>query len=154
MVGQLSFERTCLHIKCFGKRSTGSHTSCPVNIEKILKKFNTHRCAMDFDNAVRKATFTRSEWWSGRKYVQQYLSFSVTLVTHYLRIDRFYLMSYFFFTGATWGTLILQPAIGSMGSKSCQNSSYLLYVCFNNRKESRRWEFIWKICFPQCPDAL
>jgi hypothetical protein len=36
-------------------------TSCPVNVEKILKKFKTHRCAMDFDNAFCKATFTKSE---------------------------------------------------------------------------------------------
>jgi hypothetical protein len=36
-------------------------TSCPVNVEKILKKFNTHRCAMDFNNAFCKATFTKSE---------------------------------------------------------------------------------------------
>jgi hypothetical protein len=36
--------------------------SCPVNVEKILKKFKTHRCAMDFDNAFCKATFTKSEW--------------------------------------------------------------------------------------------
>jgi hypothetical protein len=37
------------------------NTSCPVNVEKILKKFKTHRCAMDFDNAFCKATFTRNE---------------------------------------------------------------------------------------------
>jgi hypothetical protein len=36
-------------------------TSCPVNVEKILKKFKTHRCAMDFDNAFCKAIFTKSE---------------------------------------------------------------------------------------------
>jgi hypothetical protein len=37
------------------------NTSCPVNIEKILKKFKMHRCAMDFDNAFCKATLTKSE---------------------------------------------------------------------------------------------
>jgi hypothetical protein len=37
------------------------NTSCPVNVEKILKKFKMHRCAMDFDNAFCKATFTRNE---------------------------------------------------------------------------------------------
>jgi hypothetical protein len=37
------------------------NTSCPVNVEKILKKFKTHRCAMDFDNAFCKATFMKSE---------------------------------------------------------------------------------------------
>jgi hypothetical protein len=36
-------------------------TSCPVNVEKILKKFKMHRCAMDFDSAFCKATFTKSE---------------------------------------------------------------------------------------------
>jgi len=36
-------------------------TSCPVNVEKILKKFKTHRCAMDFDTAFCKAMFTKSE---------------------------------------------------------------------------------------------
>ena len=36
-------------------------TSCPVNVEKILKKFKTHRCAMDFDNAFCKAIFTKNE---------------------------------------------------------------------------------------------
>jgi hypothetical protein len=37
------------------------NTSCPINVEKILKKFKTHRCAMDFDKAFCKATFTKSE---------------------------------------------------------------------------------------------
>jgi hypothetical protein len=36
-------------------------TSCPVNVEKILKKFKMHRCAMDLDNAFCKAIFTKSE---------------------------------------------------------------------------------------------
>jgi hypothetical protein len=36
-------------------------SSCPVNVEKILKKFKSHRCAMDFDSAFCKATFTKSE---------------------------------------------------------------------------------------------
>jgi hypothetical protein len=36
-------------------------TSCPVNVEKNLKKFKTHMCAMDFNNAFCKATFTKSE---------------------------------------------------------------------------------------------
>ena len=54
-------ERICLHISCYAKRSRGSQlsvagvdvksTSGPVNVEKILKEFKTHRCAMDFDNA-------------------------------------------------------------------------------------------------------
>jgi hypothetical protein len=35
-------------------------TSGPVNVEKILKKFKTHRCAMDFDNAFCKAIFTKN----------------------------------------------------------------------------------------------
>ena len=37
------------------------NTSCPVNVEKILKKFKTHRCAMDFDSAFCKANFTTNE---------------------------------------------------------------------------------------------
>ena len=36
-------------------------TSCPVNVEKILKKFKTHRCAMDFDSAFCKVMFMKSE---------------------------------------------------------------------------------------------
>jgi hypothetical protein len=35
--------------------------ACPVNVEKILKKFKMHRCAMDFDNTFCKATVTKSE---------------------------------------------------------------------------------------------
>jgi hypothetical protein len=37
------------------------NTSCPVNVEKILKKFKMHRCAMDFDSAFCKATFMRNK---------------------------------------------------------------------------------------------
>jgi hypothetical protein len=37
------------------------NTSCPTNVEKILKKFKMHRCAMDFNNAFCKETFTKSE---------------------------------------------------------------------------------------------
>ena len=36
-------------------------TSCPVKVEKILKKFKTHRCAMDFDKAFCKKIFTKSD---------------------------------------------------------------------------------------------
>jgi hypothetical protein len=41
--------------------SSTDTSSCPVNVEKILKKFKSHRCAMDFDKAFCKATFTKSE---------------------------------------------------------------------------------------------
>jgi hypothetical protein len=37
-----------------------------------LKKFKTHRCAMDFDKAFCKATFTKSEW--NDVQVRQFLS--------------------------------------------------------------------------------
>jgi hypothetical protein len=33
-------------------------TFCPVKVDKILKKFKTHRCAMDFDKAFCKKIFT------------------------------------------------------------------------------------------------
>ena len=33
-------------------------TASPVNVEKILKKFKTHRCAMDFDSTFCKAVFS------------------------------------------------------------------------------------------------
>jgi hypothetical protein len=29
----------------------------PVNVEKLLKRFKTHRCAMDYDIAFCKAVF-------------------------------------------------------------------------------------------------
>jgi hypothetical protein len=32
-------------------------TASPVNVEKLLKKFKTHRCAMDFDSNFCKAVF-------------------------------------------------------------------------------------------------
>jgi hypothetical protein len=32
-------------------------TSCPVNVERIVKKLKMPRCAMDFNNAFCKATF-------------------------------------------------------------------------------------------------
>jgi hypothetical protein len=32
-------------------------TASPVNVEKLLKKFKTHRCAMDFDSSFCKALF-------------------------------------------------------------------------------------------------
>jgi len=32
-------------------------TASPVNVEKLLKKFKTHRCAMDFDSSFCKAVF-------------------------------------------------------------------------------------------------
>ena len=33
-------------------------TASPVNVEKLLKKFKTHRCAMDFDSTFCKAVFS------------------------------------------------------------------------------------------------
>ena len=33
-------------------------TTTPVEIEKIIKLFKTHRCAMDFDSSFCKASFT------------------------------------------------------------------------------------------------
>jgi hypothetical protein len=36
-------------------------TSCPVKVEKIWKKFKTHRCAMDFNKAFCKKIFTKSD---------------------------------------------------------------------------------------------
>jgi hypothetical protein len=32
-------------------------TASPVNVEKLLKRFKTHRCAMDFDISFCKAVF-------------------------------------------------------------------------------------------------
>ena len=32
-------------------------TASPVTVEKIIRKFKTHRCAMDFDSAFCKAVF-------------------------------------------------------------------------------------------------
>jgi hypothetical protein len=32
-------------------------TASPVNVEKLLKRFKTHRCAMDFDSSFCKAVF-------------------------------------------------------------------------------------------------
>jgi hypothetical protein len=32
-------------------------TASPVNVEKLLKRFKTHRCAMDFDSTFCKAVF-------------------------------------------------------------------------------------------------
>jgi hypothetical protein len=32
-------------------------TASPVNVEKMLKRFKTHRCAMDFDSSFCKAVF-------------------------------------------------------------------------------------------------
>lgn len=36
-------------------------TSCPVKVEKIVKQFKTHRCAMDFDKAFCKKIFRKSD---------------------------------------------------------------------------------------------
>jgi len=33
-------------------------TTTPVKIEKMVKLFKTHRCALDFDHAFCKAQFT------------------------------------------------------------------------------------------------
>ena len=32
-------------------------SASPVKVEKLLKKFKTHRCAMDFDSTFCKAVF-------------------------------------------------------------------------------------------------
>jgi hypothetical protein len=32
-------------------------TATPVKVEKMLKRFKTHRCAMDFDSSFCKAVF-------------------------------------------------------------------------------------------------
>jgi hypothetical protein len=32
-------------------------TASPVKVEKMLKRFKTHRCAMDFDSSFCKAVF-------------------------------------------------------------------------------------------------
>ena len=32
-------------------------TASPVKVEKMLKEFKTHRCAMDFDSSFCKAVF-------------------------------------------------------------------------------------------------
>jgi hypothetical protein len=36
-------------------------TFCPVKVDKVLKMFKTHRCAMDFDKAFCKKIFTKSD---------------------------------------------------------------------------------------------
>jgi hypothetical protein len=33
-----------------------------LNVEEILKKSKTHRCAMDFDRSFRKAVFCNDSW--------------------------------------------------------------------------------------------
>jgi hypothetical protein len=42
-----------------------SAAASPVNMEKLLKKFKTHRCAMDFDSSFCNAIFksTCSRWY-------------------------------------------------------------------------------------------
>jgi hypothetical protein len=37
------------------------NSATPVNIEKLVKLFKTHRCAMDFDSAFCKAVFLQVE---------------------------------------------------------------------------------------------
>jgi hypothetical protein len=37
--------------------SLDDSTASPVNVEKLLKRFKTHRCAMDFDSSFCKAVF-------------------------------------------------------------------------------------------------
>jgi hypothetical protein len=37
--------------------SLDDSTASPVNVEKMLKRFKSHRCAMDFDGAFCKAVF-------------------------------------------------------------------------------------------------
>jgi hypothetical protein len=32
-------------------------SASPVKVEKVLKEFKTHRCAMDFDSSFCKAVF-------------------------------------------------------------------------------------------------
>jgi hypothetical protein len=39
------------------KAAESDSTATPVNIEKLVKLFKTHRCAMDFDSAFCKAVF-------------------------------------------------------------------------------------------------
>ena len=39
------------------KVAESDSTATPVNIEKLVKLFKTHRCAMDFDSAFCKAVF-------------------------------------------------------------------------------------------------
>jgi len=41
------------------------NTASPVNEEKLLKRFKTHRCAMDFDSSFCKAVFHSGETVSG-----------------------------------------------------------------------------------------
>jgi hypothetical protein len=36
-------------------------TASPVNVEKLLKRFKTHRCAMDFDSTFCKAVFCNDD---------------------------------------------------------------------------------------------
>ena len=54
------------------------NTSCPVNVEKILNKFNTHRCAIDFDSAILQGNLHEK-----RMMKWKYVSFSVTLVNNF-----------------------------------------------------------------------
>jgi len=42
-----------------------SAAASPVNVEKLLKKFKTHRCAMDFDSAFCSAIFKSDDGENG-----------------------------------------------------------------------------------------
>jgi hypothetical protein len=45
--------------------SLGSAAASPVKVEKLLKKFKTHRCAMDFDSAFCSAVFRSDDGENG-----------------------------------------------------------------------------------------
>jgi hypothetical protein len=45
--------------------SLGNAAASPVKVEKLLKKFKTHRCAMDFDSAFCSAVFRSDDGENG-----------------------------------------------------------------------------------------
>ena len=42
------------------KVDTTTHDADPISVEKLVKQFKTHRCALDFDTAFYKATYVNN----------------------------------------------------------------------------------------------